>query len=83
MSAKNRHAKAAQNGVLTYLKFYSCYDLVVTILKAQKTQSRLNRFKDCSIGMNRKTLAKANKEEIVRMSGLLWVIKKFRHITAK
>jgi hypothetical protein len=33
--------------------------------------------------MNRETLAKANKEEIVRMGGLLWVIKKFRHITAK
>jgi hypothetical protein len=34
--------------------------------------------------MTKETLAKANKEkELVRMSELLWVIKKLHHITVK
>jgi hypothetical protein len=31
MSAKNRHAKAAQKGVLAYLEFYCCYDFLVVM----------------------------------------------------
>jgi len=29
MSAKNRHAKAAQKCALSYLWFYCCYDFLV------------------------------------------------------
>jgi len=63
---QKRHKK----GVLAYLRFivamiFSRSDLEV------KTYSRLNRFKDQLNGMEVKTLAKANKEEIVRICELL------------
>ncbi|MCU4349488.1 hypothetical protein KTH05_17280 [Acinetobacter lactucae] len=83
MSAKYRHVKAAQKKVCSPISGLLLLCFLVVIDLEVKTYSRLNLFKDRLNDMNKEILAKANKEEIVRMSELLWVIKKLHHTTVK
>jgi len=71
MSVKYRHAKAAQKKVCSPISSLLLLCFLVVIDLEVKTYSRLNLFKDRLNDMNKEILAKANKEEIVRMSGLL------------
>ena len=71
LSAKNRHAKAAQKKVCSPISGLLLLCFLVVIDLEVKTYSRLNLFKDRLNDMNKEILAKANKEEIVRICELL------------